>query len=125
MYRLETQYTNNRIMLTGELGSSGPDTLISIPEKRRYAGLHLGLHPKSDLTDKQYLILFKVDNRSYYDSYWEIYHNGTLEDSFTINRTDNAFAILVECDGEDSTYLYFKLANKSYVWFEAIEVELL
>jgi hypothetical protein len=121
-YNLEAQYNNNNALINGMLGSPPGGATMSYNAMWKHGGIFLGLIPLSNLTNQQYYIIFKAGSASYTQSQtFQIYHNSALSGAHTMLPGDPQFAILVDCDGTNPTYLFFNLANSSFPLFKEIE----
>ncbi len=116
------QFDNNKVLLNGSLGSPGPDSM-TWSEISKHSGVYLLLYPRVDLSGKQYLVIFKADDGwGPHSKTFQIYQNFDLVGEQTLSAGDDAFAILVDCDGTDATYMFFNLANSAQPLFKEIEI---
>jgi hypothetical protein len=122
---LAWQYLNGLALLNMFLGIRGPETL-SCSESYKHSGIFLYLKPKVDLSHKQYFITFKAEtwgNLRYRE--FQIYHNSNLVSTRMLNPDETQFAMVVDCDHANPTYLFFKLANLSFPLFHEIEFDII
>jgi hypothetical protein len=110
-----------------KLGAEPASDYLSHSDSRKYSGLHLFIYPEgNDWSKKQYLIIFKTQgNLNWGDPLIELYHNGDLVGSEQIVSGDDRFALIVDGDGNNLTYLFFRLANHAGLHFKEIEVQLI
>ena len=94
---------------------------------RRRAGVLLYLTPKTNLTGRQYLVIFKAED--YQPPFnvarkFQVYHNFNLDGEQTLGPGDDQFAITADCMSMPS-YIFFNLANISYPLFKEIQVNII
>lgn len=120
-YTFEWQFKKNKVLLNRHIASPGPE-LMACGEYHKRAGVYLHLGPCVDLTGRQYLIIYKAENPGNQSQAYQVYHNHYMAEKVAIAPGDDSFAITVDCNGNNATYMYFNLANQADSLFKEIAI---